>query len=201
MVTAAASDRGAGSDPVTRAVPAPENAWTVPTVTGDPPPKTSARPPDVTPAPSCSGALSVPIRRAAPVAVRTAYTPLADVPAGVSPPSTMSWPGDPGTTTARLSGAARCHGSKPDSAASRPGGAAAARTRGRPVPCVLAPPCGRIANHPTTATTTTATVATTARLRRTRADARAARHPPPAVSFDPGMLAPTHHAVTQMTAP
>jgi hypothetical protein len=44
MVTAAASDRGAGSDPVTRAVPAPENASTAPTVTGDPPPKTSARP-------------------------------------------------------------------------------------------------------------------------------------------------------------
>ena len=131
MVTAAASERGAGSDPVTRAVPAPENAWTMPTVTGDPPPKTSARPPEVTPAASCSPPRSAPIRRAAPVAVRSAYTPLADVQAGVSPPSTMSWPGDPGTTTARLSGAARCHGSKPDSAASRTGGAAAARTGGR----------------------------------------------------------------------
>ena len=152
MVTAAASERGAGSDPVTRAVPAPGNAWTVPTVTGDPPPKTSARPPELTPAASCSGALSAPICRAAPVAVRTEYTPLADVPAGVSPPSTMSWPGDPGTTTARLSGAARCHGSKPDSAASRTGGAAAARAGGSAVPCVLAPPCGRIANHPATAT-------------------------------------------------
>ncbi len=122
MVTAAASERGAGSDPVTRPVPAPENAWTVPTVTGDPPPKTSDRPPELTPAASCSGALSAPICRAAPVAVRTSSTPLADVPAGVSPPSTMSWPGDPGTTTSRLSGAARCHGSKPDSAASRTGG-------------------------------------------------------------------------------
>jgi hypothetical protein len=90
MVTAAASERGTGSDPVTRAVPAPGNAWTVPTVTGDPPPKTSARPPEVTPAASCSGALSMPIRRVAPVAVRSAYTPLADVPAAVSPPSTMS---------------------------------------------------------------------------------------------------------------
>lgn len=27
------------------------------------------------------------------------------------------------------------------------------------------------------------------------------RHPLPAVSFDLGMLAPIHHAVTQMTAP
>ena len=150
----------------------------MPTVTGDPPPKTSDRPPELTPAASCSGALSAPIRRAAPVAVRTTYTPLADVPADVSPPSTMSWPGDPGTTTSRLSGAARCHGSKPDSAASRTGGAAAARAGGSAVPCVLVPPCGRIANHPATATTTTATVATTARLRRTRADAR--RRPAPA---------------------
>ena len=140
-------------------------------MTGDPPPKTSARPPELTPAASCSGALSAPICRAAPVAVRTKYTPLADVPAGVSPPSTMSWPGDPGTTTARLSGAARCHGSKPDSAASGTG-AAAAQAGGSAVPCVLAPPCGRIANHPATATRTTATVATAARLRRTRADAR-----------------------------
>ena len=185
MVTAAASERGAGSDPVTRAVPAPGNAWTVPTVTGDPPPKTSDRPPELTPAASCSGALSAPICRAAPVAVRTTYTPLADVPAGVSPPSTTSWPGNPGTTTARLSGAARCHGSKPDSAASRTGGAAAARTGGagartggNALPCVLTPPCGSIPNHPATATRTTATVATTARLRRTRADAR--RRPAPA---------------------
>ena len=178
MVTAAASERGAGSDPVTRAVPAPENAWTVPTVTGDPPPKASTRPPEVTPAASCSGALSAPICLAAPVAVRTAYTPLADVPADVSPPSTMSWPGGPGTTTSRLSGATRCHGNKPDSAASRTGGTAAARTGGSAVPCVLAPPRGRIANHATTATTTTATVATTARLRRTGAGAR--RRPAPA---------------------
>ena len=178
MVTAAASERGAGSDPVTRAVPAPGNAWTVPTVTGDPPPNTSARPPELTPAASCSGALSAPIRRAAPVAVRTTSTPPADAPADVSPPSTMSWPGDPGTTTARLSGAARCHRSKPDSAAARTGGAAAARAGGNAVPCVLAPPCGRIANHPATATRTTATVATTARRRRTRADAR--RRPAPA---------------------
>jgi hypothetical protein len=79
-----------GSDPVTRAVPAPENAWTVPTVTGDPPPKTNACPSEATPAASCSGALSAPTCRAAPVAVRTAYTPPADVPPGVSPPSTMS---------------------------------------------------------------------------------------------------------------
>ena len=112
------------------------------------------------------------------MAVRSAYTPLADVPAGVSPPSTMSWPGDPGTTTSRLSGAARCHGSKPDSAASRTGGAAAARAGGSAVPCVLVPPCGTIANHATTATTTTAAVITTARLRRTRADGR--RRPAPA---------------------
>ena len=90
MVTAAASERGAGSAPVTRAVPAPEKAWTVPTVAGDPPPKTSDLPPELTPAASCSGALSVPLCRAAPVAVLTRYTPLADVPAGVSPPSTMS---------------------------------------------------------------------------------------------------------------
>ena len=172
MVTAAASERGAGSDPVTRAVPAPEKAWTVPTVTGDPPPKTSARPPEATPAASCSGALSAPICRTAPVAVRTTYTPLADAPAGVMPPSTMSWPGDPGTTTSRLIGAARCHGSNPDSAASRTGGAAAARAGGRAVPCAGAAPFGRIANHPATATTTTATVAATVRLRRTRADGR-----------------------------
>jgi hypothetical protein len=97
-VTATASERGAGSDPVTRAVPAPKNAWAVATVTGDPPPKTSARPPEVTPAASCSWALSAPIWRAAPVAVPTAYTPLADAPAGVSPPSTINWPGGPGTT-------------------------------------------------------------------------------------------------------
>ena len=91
MLTAPASERRVGSDPVTRAVPVPENAWTVPTVTGDPPPKTSARPPEATtPAASCSGALSAPTCRAAPLAVRTAYTPLADVPPGVSPPSTMS---------------------------------------------------------------------------------------------------------------
>jgi hypothetical protein len=111
-------------------------------------------------------------RRAFPVAVRSAYTPVADVPAGVSPPSTMSSPGESGATSSRLSGAGRCYGSKPDSAASRTGGAAAARTRGGAVPCVLVPPCGRIANHVTTATTTMATVATTARLRRTRAAAR-----------------------------
>ena len=170
-MTAAASERGAGSDPVTRAAPAPEKAWTVPTVTGDPPPKTSVRPPEVTPAASCSGALSAPIRRAVPMAVPSAYAPLADVTADVSPPSTMSWPGDPGTTTSRLSGAARCHGSKPDSAASRTGGATAARTGGRAVPCAGVPPCGRIANHATTTTTATAIVAATARLRRTRADA------------------------------
>ena len=89
--------------------------------------------------------------------VGQATSPLADVPADVSPPRTMSWSGDPGTTTSRLSGAARCHGSKPDSAASRTGGAAAARAGGSTVPCVLASPCGRIANHPATATATTAT--------------------------------------------
>jgi len=170
-VTAAASERGAGSDPVTRAAPAPENAWTVPTVTGDPPPKTRTRPPETTPAASCSGALSAPTRRAAPSAVRTAYTPLADVPARVSPPSTMSWPGDPGTTTSRLSGAARCHGSKPDSAAARPGGAAAARADGGgAVVCGPAPPCGTSANHATAVAATTASITATARLRRTRAD-------------------------------
>ncbi|HLM88331.1 MAG TPA: hypothetical protein VK284_04760 [Streptosporangiaceae bacterium] len=53
-------------------MPTPENAWTVPTVAGDPPPKTSARPWETATAASCSGALSAPIRRAAPVAVRTA---------------------------------------------------------------------------------------------------------------------------------
>src|ERR1700751_1337796 len=109
MVTDAASERGAGSDPVTRAAPAPEKAWTVPTVTGDPPPKTSVRPPELTPAASCSGALSAPTGRAVPIAVPGAHTPLAGGPADVSPPSTMSWPGDPGTTTSRLSAAARCH--------------------------------------------------------------------------------------------
>src|SRR5579875_643587 len=172
MVTAAASERGAGSEPMTRAVPAPENAWTVPTVAGDPPPKTSARPAETAPAASCSGALSAPSCRAAPVAVRTAYTPSADAPADVSPPSTMSWPGDPGTATSRLSGAARCQGSRPDSAASRTGGAAAARAGGGALRCAPAVPCGRIASQATTATTTTATVAATARLRRTGAGTR-----------------------------
>ena len=130
MVTAAASERGAGSDPVTRAVPVPENAWTVPTVAGDPPPKTSARPWETHP----GGIVQRGAERADPLGRPRggpqAYTPLADVLADVSPPSTMSWPGDPGTTTSRPSGAARCHGSKPDSAASRMPGVPAARAGG-----------------------------------------------------------------------
>ena len=80
MVTAAASERGAGNDPALVAaagrVPPPGpgrvNAWTVATVAGEPPPKIKARPRDAAAAASCSAALSVPIRRAAPVAVRTA---------------------------------------------------------------------------------------------------------------------------------
>ena len=189
MVTAAASERGVGSDPVTRAVPAPENAWTAPTVAGDPPPKTSARPWETAPAASCSGALSAPIRWAAPVAVRTAYMPLADVLADVSPPRTMSWPGGPGSTTSRLTGAAICHGSRPDSAAARVPGVPAARAGGgaaragpvlrcAPVPCAPVLPLGRIANHATTATTVTASAAATVRLRRTATAACRLPDPP-----------------------
>ena len=202
MVTAAASERGVGSDPVTRAVPAPENAWTAPTVAGDPPPKTSARPWEIAPAASCSGALSAPIRWAAPVAVRTAYMPLADVLADVSPPRTMSWPGGPGSTTSRLTGAAICHGSRPDSAAARVPGVPAARAGGgavragpvlrcAPVPCAPVLPLGRIANHATTATTVTASAAATVRLRRTatatcRLPAPGARLPGPGPGGLPG---------------
>jgi hypothetical protein len=75
MVTAWASERGAGSEPTSVAAPRPPNSGndcTVPTVTGDPPPKTNACPPDTAAAASCSGAVSLPIWRAAPVAVRTA---------------------------------------------------------------------------------------------------------------------------------
>ena len=80
MVTAAASERGAGNDPALAAAagrvpppgPASGNAWTVATVAGEPPPKIKARPPDTAAAASCSAAPSAPIRRVAPVAVRTA---------------------------------------------------------------------------------------------------------------------------------
>jgi len=128
------------------------------------------------------------------VAVRTAYTPLADVLADVSPPRTMSWPGGPGTTTSRLTGAVICQGNRPDSAAAKVPGVPAARAGGSvaarapvlpcaPVPCTPVLLLGRIANHATTATTVMASAAATARLRRT--PTAACRHPAP-VSRLPG---------------
>src|ERR1017187_9018809 len=102
MVTAAASERGAGIDPAVVAV-APRvpllglgrvNACTVATVAGDPPPKTRARPPSSAAAASCRGALSAPMGRGAPVAVLKAEILLAETPPTVSPPRTISWPGE-----------------------------------------------------------------------------------------------------------
>ena len=132
MVTAAASERACGRLPTARAgAPSPgpvtENDWTPGTLAAEPPPNSRARSPDTATAASCSGARSEPSGRAAPVRVRMAYTPLSEAPLPVSPPSTTSRPGAPGTTTSRLSGWGRCQGSRPDSAAGRPAGAAAFR--------------------------------------------------------------------------
>ena len=110
--------------------PVTGNDWTPGTLADEPPPNTRARPPDAATAASCSGARSEPSGRAAPVRVRMAYTPLSVAPLAVSPPSTTSRPGAPGTTTSRLSGWDRCQGSRPDSAAGRPAGAAAFRAAG-----------------------------------------------------------------------
>ncbi len=179
MVTAAASERGAGSDPALVAVagrvtPGPRsgNAWIVATVAGEPPPKITARPPDAAAAASCSAAPSAPIRRVAPVAVRTAYTAFADAPLAISPPRTSSWPGDPATATSRLTGSGRCQGSRPASAAGRPRAAAAARVGSGTLPPVPAPPRGPAATQAATAATSKASTAAAARLRRTRAGTR-----------------------------
>lgn len=144
MVTAAASERGAGKEPAFVPVasappPGRGNAWTAGTAADDPPPKISAWAPATPAAASRTGALSVPIRRADPVAVRSVYTASDEAPPGTSPPSTISRPEDPATATSRLSGPGNCHGSTPNSAAGRPA-AAAARTGAFPAPAARAFP-------------------------------------------------------------
>lgn len=114
------------------------------------------------------GALRAPIRRVAPVAVRRAYTPFADAPLAISPPRTISWPGGPATTTSRLMGSARCQGSRPDSAAGRPRGTAAACGGGSAFLEMTAPLPWRAADQAVTTTTSKASAAATVRLRRTR---------------------------------
>lgn len=183
MVTPAASERGAGIDPVVTAVPAGRplpwpggvNAWTVATLAEDPPPKTSARPPVSPAAASCRGPVSAPIWRLVPVLVLRAQIPSAEAPPAVSPPRMIRCSRVPATATSRLTGAAMCQGGSPASAAGKPRGAGSARGGGSgraARPDVLAgpaPPPGRATSQTLRTTTSKASAAATARLLRTRA--------------------------------
>ncbi len=185
MLTAAASERACGRLPAARAGPPRPGGvtakdWTPGTLAGEPPPNTRARPPDTATAASCSGARSEPSGRVIPVRVWMAYTPLSEPPLAVSPPSTTSRPGSPGTTTSRLSGWGRCQGSRPDSAAGSPAGATAFRAAAWCWPAWPAPPPGRTRYQaPAPRTTTATSTGTSTGMRRLRARAGSRRRGAP----------------------
>ncbi len=120
-VATARSDRGWGNWPTTVPVVTvaggavgSATAWTVATVSGEPPPKTKVVLPMVAVPASWVGSASVAVGAMAPVPGTMVDTPASEVPAGVMPPSTVRVL-PLATTVSRDSGAPSGHASTPAS--------------------------------------------------------------------------------------
>ena len=119
-MAAATSERGWGSSPATRPVPAEgPSDCTVANVVGEPPPKTNDVAPSCAPAPSWTTSAREPAALTVPLLGSSQDAVPSELPAGDRPP-TIRNRSPTARRTSREIGAASCHGSTPASSEGAP---------------------------------------------------------------------------------